>query len=446
MEQKNYGLIIPPIETREQGAEHILGALDKPIINESGNWLPYVIEKEPQSRPGIDIKGCAFYATLNALERKLKFLGYDVNYSERYLILESKRLGKTDIERDGGADPHIVAELIRQTTGLLREDKLPWFDDVRTIDDYYNVSKEILIELFKEGQAWYKDWKFEHEWVFGGGGTNEKRLQIQQALQKGTVCASAYAWVRGTDGKYIKPAGTKDNHWIEIVNAPVGKYDIFDSYDAFYKELDPLYDFSIVKVYYLNKIKPQATPEQISIFRKILSALAQILQLDLWLLKKKTENASNEVVVQPIAPEVVDDPKPPENAPEVPRINKLEVFAKAIQSFEGWYSPGPKYPLGSLSWINNNPGNLKYTPLTVELGAIDKDQYNLCIFNSYKKGYNALYGFIKLAGENKLKRYRDCSILTFFQNYATGNQINYANFVAKQLEVSIETKVASLIS
>lgn len=149
-------------------------------------------------------------------------------------------------------------------------------------------------------------------------------------------------------------------------------------------------------------------------------------------------------------PQPVEIPPAPVVSPVEKGMTKLQTFAKAIQEFEGWYPPDPDaknvYPLGSLSWRNRNPGNLKYTSLTAELGATGKDQYNLCIFESYEKGFNALCSFIRMAGENKLSRYHDCSILSFFQNYAGENQKKYAKFVADKLKVSTNEKVANLIS
>lgn len=312
-EIRQYGLIIPEIITREQGVEHILGALDKPIINPSGNWIPYLPEKEPQNKNGVETFSCAIYATLNALETLLKFKGYDVNYSDRYIALEGKRLGKIDILKDHGSDPHKIAELIRTTTGLLREDKLPFSDDIKSLDDYYNVAESILFDLFKEGQAWYKDWQLEHEWIFQGGKPNEKRLQIQQALPKGTVCASVSAWYFNGQ-MYYKPEGSTDNHWTQVAAAPVEKYVNFDSYDSYQKDLDPLYDFQIAKVYYLSEV--QITPQEISIYQKILNFIKQILNL------MTQENTPK--------PEPVIIPPPPQT-PQIEPIlsNKWDTPAKA---------------------------------------------------------------------------------------------------------------------
>lgn len=419
MENKNYGLIIPPIKTREQGAEHILGALEKPVINLSGNWIPFLPEKEPQFKNGVETFGCAIYGTLNALETLLKFKGYDVNYSDRYLALEGKRLGKINIPKDYGSDPHKVAELIRETTGLLREDKLPFSDGIKSLDDYYNVPESTLIDLFKEGQAWYKEWSLNHEWVFQGGKPNEKRLQLQQALEKGTVCVSVLAWRMNEKGLYYKPEGAKDNHWTQLAYAPVDKYTNFDSYDAYLKDLGPLYDFNIAKVYYLSPISlEEIKKEKLDIIEKILKAIAKILSLD-WLLLEKIKESKN----KPIQP-LIDDLKPnTDNIPPIPQTpnpdainpqdNTLNPFGypyfDQLDRQSTWFIPNPSdkwgvYPEDKkqklIEAIKNicQQNSLSPTKIKTQLAVIDcesgwnpfainknKDgtmDYGLCMFNS----------------------------------------------------------------
>lgn len=71
-------------------------------------------------------------------------------------------------------------------------------------------------------------------------------------------------------------------------------------------------------------------------------------------------------------------------APSAPQ-NKLEKLALAIKKHEGWIEPGsPGYPRGSISFRNNNPGNLRYSPKQ------SGSQYGFSKFPTYAAGWNAL--------------------------------------------------------
>lgn len=244
----NYGLIIPKIETHEEGVNHVLGAagLTEPIINESGDWTSWLPDREPQSKNGIETQACTVYGTLTALEELIyKITGVKVNYSDRYVANVAKNRGI--LNPYGGADPHRIAELIRTITGNLAEGRCPWTDDVKSTDDYYNIVGQELANLMSEGYQWYKEWTLHHKWVFTGGTPQEKRDKLNDARKRGTVCVSVAAWYE-KDGLYYKPEGTTDNHWVN--NFKDAR--ILDSYDMYEKDLDPLYDFSLAKVYFLT--------------------------------------------------------------------------------------------------------------------------------------------------------------------------------------------------
>lgn len=121
----------------------------------------------------------------------------------------------------------------------------------------------------------------------------------------------------------------------------------------------------------------------------------------------------------------------------------LEKFCDAIQEFEGWNTT-------SRSFRNKNPGNLKYTSLTKELGAVSCDVNNYAIFKNEESGYNALNYFVRLACENKLKDYKsNMTIWQFFIVYApsrdNNNPLKYALFVAKETGLDINDKIIELL-
>lgn len=201
-ELKNYGLILPErIETREEGAEHLLGSLGKPIINETGDWTAYVPQKEPQNIRNVETQACTAYASLNAIETLLKFKGFTVNYSDRYLAIMA------GIDPYNGADPHTTIETIRKKAGCVPEERLPFSDDVKTPEDYYDIGEIAKNELLAEGQKWYDKWELNHEYVFLGGDVKTKYQLLQDALKRGTVCVSVAAWYQNDNGLYYKPQG-----------------------------------------------------------------------------------------------------------------------------------------------------------------------------------------------------------------------------------------------
>lgn len=318
---KNYGLIIPKIETREEGAEHILGSerLPLPIINPSGNHLPYLPDKEPQSKNGLETFGCTVWATLNAIEGLIfEMTGVRVNYADRYVAIYAKNKGI--LNPNVGADPHKIAELIRLTCGLIKEDRLP-FSDVITAEEFY-AEPVNWVELIKEGPAWYEEWELKHYWVFQGGTPKEKRAKIVDALTKGIVCASVRAW-KSNGSKYYKEVGEQDNHWTLIANAPEGKYDNFDSYDGFFKELEPDYDFTIAKVYALRKLTEQEKKAKTSLLEAMVAGLKLIVAFLTGQIKKKAEET----------PKTPAPEKPPVVSPPAPKVKDKAYFQAYTRSY-----------------------------------------------------------------------------------------------------------------
>lgn len=126
------------------------------------------------------------------------------------------------------------------------------------------------------------------------------------------------------------------------------------------------------------------------------------------------------------------------NAPTTkPDTNTLARFCIAIQAYEGYY-------VGSRSYRNCNPGNIRFTTLTQELGAIGKDDKDFAIFPSYQVGFTALKSMIAIFASGSSSYYRPSMTLPqFFAVYAPSSDNNspdvYAQFIAKQLGVDITT-------
>lgn len=419
-----HGLIIPEITP-----DHwVLGSADSgapgEVINPSGNWLAYAPQGEPQSKNGIETQNCTGFGTLNALETLLAFKGFSANYSDRYLGIAA---GTSPLN---GNDPHTVAETMRTNCGAIDESLLPFSPDIQTPQSYYQP-KPLPSNLTATGTKWYDAWELNHEWVFTGGTPDDKRAKLKVAMTKGTVALSVYAWnFDEAKSFYTKPVGAADNHWCELVAIEDGKYTIFDSYDGYLKDLDPLFDFAMAKVYYLTPAEPNIT-----VIARILDLIGQILNIDSLLIKQKT--TPNPILPTPPAPTPVSP------APNPTHVSRISAWATAIQRAEGWDQT-------SRSFMNNNPGNLKYTAYTKSLGAVGHDGGNFCKFQNYDAGFKALCQFLTDAANNRLIAYHSARTLqAFTEIYAQPPHVNgripYLDSICTELKVDPAINISLLL-
>lgn len=140
-------------------------------------------------------------------------------------------------------------------------------------------------------------------------------------------------------------------------------------------------------------------------------------------------------------PVPIPAPEPLPTPPPVPTPlpSHIPLWAAAIQVQEG-FAPG------SVSYVNNNPGNLKYTAYTKTLGAIGHDGHNFCIFKDYTAGTKALQQFLIDACQGRLLSYKPSMTLKeFTQIYAEPPSLNYVTGVAKTLGVPITIEIQELL-
>lgn len=99
--------------------------------------------------------------------------------------------------------------------------------------------------------------------------------------------------------------------------------------------------------------------------------------------------------------------------------------------------------VGSRAFRNNNPGSVKYTPLTASLGATGKDEAGFAVFPSYEAGRKAQE---KLLFESKL--YAGKTIQTAIEQWAPRRDHNdpdgYAKILAKAAGVPVDTPLSQL--
>lgn len=281
MKIKNYGLVLGE-QTPDQyvlgGATRILGE----VINPEGDWTPNLPEGENQAR-AYETFGCTVWGTENAIETLLKKRNNtSADFSERYPY----NLAGIN---PPGADPHVVAEVIRKYK-LIREESLP---EPSTLVEF-RTPRPMEQRFIEEGKKFGFDVR--HEWVIpprSRMSPAEKREALRDALTKGTVCVSVVAW-KSRNGLYFKEIGETDTHWTMLAsykNNPT----VYDSYPEsegdYLKDLEDGYDFGVAKVYYLDPALTPEDEEEGGIFQKILDILTKILTLDFEILKKRDEIA-----------------------------------------------------------------------------------------------------------------------------------------------------------
>lgn len=114
----------------------------------------------------------------------------------------------------------------------------------------------------------------------------------------------------------------------------------------------------------------------------------------------------------------------------------LDQLAQAIQKVEGYYPPGtPGFPVGSVAYRNNNPGNLNYANQT---GSTGPDANGYAIFPDYQTGYDALVNQIQLDAS------RGMTLQQLIYSWAppTGDPRGTNNTTAYVQSVSAQTGIA----
>ena len=120
-------------------------------------------------------------------------------------------------------------------------------------------------------------------------------------------------------------------------------------------------------------------------------------------------------------------------------MNRLSEFASAIKAHEGWF-------VGSRSYRNNNPGNLRWSKYQAGI----RDGY--AYFLTYQQGWDALIFDIraKCTGNTKTELGPDSTILEFCEVWAPsfdGNRPRqYAEFIASRLNLSIYSTLKEIYS
>ena len=134
----------------------------------------------------------------------------------------------------------------------------------------------------------------------------------------------------------------------------------------------------------------------------------------------------DEAIVNPLFP------IPDTIAPSPPKSRIVE-WAEAIKDFEGFY-------IGSRSYRNNNPGNIKGR------------NGNFLVFSSYQQGLDYLCSYLIRACKGEHSAYPkggETTLFEFQKIYSPSNDNNdplrYATTVARKLEISVNDKIKTLL-
>lgn len=144
--------------------------------------------------------------------------------------------------------------------------------------------------------------------------------------------------------------------------------------------------------------------------------------------------------VQKIELEIIPESKNPGDFKKIVEFGKgLLVVVK---------NDGKKIKLtgGSLSWRNNNPGNIRYSDFAKRMGALGEGHNGMAIFKNYEDG---------LAAQKELlfgptSKYVNLNLLDAIRRYApdydNNNSKEYANFVSNTAKINKTTTLAKLTS
>ena len=258
---KNFGL---KFGEKDEGAYELGGfnSLPKVVLNESGDWTPYLPKYEPQFGGGWDTFGCTVWGTQNAVEILLKKItGIEYNFSERFTYILAGI-------KPPGADPHHTIETIRKN-GMIDDGYLPM---TQTLAEFVQPDP-MSANLLNKGLEF--KYELKHEYLWSGGLNKEDRInKIRECLKYSPLGVSVTAWYR--EGDVYVDNGLANNHWCVLFGEAPNGWKIFDSYDQSVKTISFDHKIQVCKRFYLV---PATYQTQLSLMEKILKAIQEFLGL-----------------------------------------------------------------------------------------------------------------------------------------------------------------------
>ena len=411
------------------------GTTPDPIINQSGNWKPFLVPDEFQNKNGFDPFACVTFTILNAIEKLAKCqYNEDWNLSERFTYIVSESIPTE------GNSPREVAKAIRKF-GVLAEKDLSYDELIDTLEKF-NSPKPMDKKLLKEALKFLDDYIFRFDFLPLKGiqdvrGDNEV---FRDALKRSPIGIAVYAWAE-RNGKYFRPAPSPETHFTLLVNIDGEEKEVFDSYAPGLKRLDKDFYVATAMRFYLRKKTEEEKRAELKSSLNLLQVALNWLASLIPLINKKKE----EIIVKENPP-VIDSVPIEEVKPEP--INRIELLAKAIKRHENVHP--------SL----NNPGGLRESPFQSGFIIQKATGKPLATFSTYEKGWKALIhqitivcngtspAYTRVAKNLGLNSCADLTIEQFIKTYAPSNENNtkaYILIVTQETKLPKETRMGDLL-
>lgn len=238
-------------------------------------WGKYLPTFEPQSHDGVEPCDCTVINSLKAWITLSNYYGYSLpkNASERFSAIMAG-------VRPPGANPHDVCDAIRRW-GMVPETALPFNSDIKDVVNFYHPDP-MDEGLVAEAKKIVQKYELGHEYVFNDSPyrapTPNKQQLLKDALARGTVCVSVYAW-RYNGQYYYKDQLDQDEHWTFLTDYVEGEYWIVDdSYTPYVKKLDWNFAFQSAELYFLQENRTGVAPNDRDYFSNLLRAISEFLK------------------------------------------------------------------------------------------------------------------------------------------------------------------------
>ena len=393
-EQKKHGFISPDFLATDY-FRGVNSKLTGESLVDDGDWRKFRPLAEHQAPANLgETNGCTYFGTWEALEMWWKFIfGTEMNQSDRFSIALALSLGMFDPAK--GGTPKDAIDNIRKNWSV-REDEYPTVA-AANLQEFYTKPSATLQQIAKSrleeiGHV------IGYEYI-----PNPTVPKIREALKSGTVCFSNALMPTG-DGRYYKPDGWRDSHWMAALAVEddnlIGGDSYFDFDGKYEKAIRGDFIPEVAMKYEMNK-------ELAWSLKRLIEELNKLLQ---------------NVFVSPDLPI------------STPKKNYIHLWATAIRDFESGGNPN------SLSMKLNNPG------------AIKGRDGNFLKFNSYIEGFAYLQEYLKRAATGKHAAYKPTFTMKDFINvYAPSSENssasmnNYATHIIKRLDITETTQIGTLV-
>jgi len=177
------------------------------------------------------------------------------------------------------------------------------------------------------------------------------------------------------------------------------------------------------------------------------------LDIELEVANTKIEVSTTKSPIDTPAPvaKPVEPPKPIAPIPTMWKEGDPVRISKILDSGPGWLKVSSEHGSfklhgGTISWRNNNPGNIVYGTFAAANKSVGKDYKHFAVFPTYEDGHNAQKEL--LFSPDSV--YYNLSLLDAVRRYAPSDDGNnpkeYANFVSRKAGVDKDTPLYKLTS